>query len=425
MTISASILQSYLDSQQFYYMKSNKHASNVFGQKNAIHYNNQPRVPFQYYVAINLNDVGSARTYVNQFFDSPTWEQVAPLIKSVTMPSMKIATDVVNQYNRKRLSQKKIEFESMKIVLHDIVDGKTLKFWDMYYRYYFADGNEPGKNIKKTPPTNTAGADRGFVNPAGADRGFVNPANALPTAVNPQAAAANVGEFDYRFPTNMVGEKSNTMNIISDTLDNQIFGYNLTTVGLVKNLINSIDIYQVHAGKFNQVTVVNPRVTAFTHDTLDYAETTRTLEVTLTMEYEYAYYTIQNMDLGGGGDNNKSSLEPFSRGEFLGAIKQPGEFSASIVDVSQTETRNMTPDQLGTTVTNLQDPVSEVRSAFSDIADIRRVSASALDGVVALTPLSPGPGAPVPVVARSFTPMANESTSGSYIDVDRVRGILQ
>ena len=40
----------------------------------------------------------------------------------------------------------KVMFEPIKMVFHDVADGKTLKFWDMYYRYYFADGFEAKKN---------------------------------------------------------------------------------------------------------------------------------------------------------------------------------------------------------------------------------------------------------------------------------------
>ena len=424
MAISSSILQSYLNSQSFYYMKSTKHASKVFGQGESVLYNNQPRLPFQYYVGIRLNDVGTAREFVQQFFDNPTWEQVTPLIKSVDMPSMKIATEHMNQYNRKRLSQTKIEFEPIKMVLHDVVDGKTLKFWDMYYRYYFSDGNEPGKNIRKTPPTDTAGAGRGFINPG------MSEANSR-YAFDSQSSV-DTG-FNYRFPTNMVGEKSNTNNIISDVLDNQIFGYNVTTVGQVRYLINSIDIYQVHAGRFNQVTLVNPRIAAFSHDKLDYADGSRVLEITLTFEYEYVYYSVMNMKLGESG----SSTEPFVRGEFLD-FPNTG-FDARIVEVAQATPAPPVSDRINTSLTNLQDPLSTVRSTFPEVSDIRRVSASALDGTIDISPGDLPPSMPPLVVPRSFTSDAAQrigtavadqvqsyasdvaSQTQSFIDVNRIR----
>ena len=108
----------------------------------------------KHYIDIRLNKVGTADTYINQFFNNPTWTQIAPLVKTIEMPSFKIQTDVLNQYNRKRLSQTKIGFEPVKVVFHDVADGKTLKFWEMYYRYYFGDGNEPGKNEARRPTGN-------------------------------------------------------------------------------------------------------------------------------------------------------------------------------------------------------------------------------------------------------------------------------
>jgi hypothetical protein len=214
------------------------------------------------------------------------------------MPSFKIETAPLNQYNRKRLSQTKIAFEPIKMVFHDVADGKTLKFWEMYYRYYFADGNEPGKNITNVPTfKGTYYEDGGGAGPGRGTQGEM--------LVNSLSS------------TNTNGVKSGIQNIVSDTLDNHNFGFNLPTVQNIRNLIQTIDIFQVHGGRFNEVTLVNPRVSAFTHDVLSYAAGDKTLEITFTFEYEYAYYTLQNMLLAGGEDNNTSTMEQFKNGEFL------------------------------------------------------------------------------------------------------------
>lgn len=153
---SFSSLFTSLTGAGLFYEKSSRHATYNFNQDGQALYRNQPRFPFEYYININLNNVGSASSYISQFFNNPSWQQVMPLVKTVEMPSMKIETTPLNQYNRKRLSQTKIAYEPIKMVFHDVADGKTLKFWDMYYRYYFDDGNEPGKNQVKQ-----ASADNG------------------------------------------------------------------------------------------------------------------------------------------------------------------------------------------------------------------------------------------------------------------------
>ncbi len=268
-----------------YYQRDSHSAQYNFNQTARSLFVNQPRFPFEYYVNFNFNNVGTAKTYIANFFTSSQISQIMPLVKTVDMPSMKIETTPLNQYNRKRLSQTKIAFEPVKMVFHDVCDGKTLKLWDMYYRYYFADGNEPGQNQAKNVQQS----------------GLQDPGLASPPPSS----------------TNTTGDKSTLQNIVSDTLNNQNFGFNLPTVQNVRNLIQSIDIFQVHGGKFNQVRLVNPRISAFTHDVLNYAVGDKTLEITFMFDYEYSYYVIQNMELGGIESNNDSSIEPFTHSQFL------------------------------------------------------------------------------------------------------------
>ena len=69
-----------------FYEKSARHATNTFNQDGLALYRNQPRFPFEYYISINLNDVGTARQYIADYFNSTTWAQIAPLVKSIDMP---------------------------------------------------------------------------------------------------------------------------------------------------------------------------------------------------------------------------------------------------------------------------------------------------------------------------------------------------
>ena len=84
----------------FFYEKSSRHSTYNFNQDSQALYRNQPRFPFEYYININLNNVGSAGTFISQYFNNPDWQQIAPLVKSAEMPGMKIDTDHLNQYNR-------------------------------------------------------------------------------------------------------------------------------------------------------------------------------------------------------------------------------------------------------------------------------------------------------------------------------------
>lgn len=402
----------------FFYEKDPRHATYNFNQEAPGLYRNQPRVPFEFYVDIKLNNVGSAKDYISKFFNNTDWTQLQPLVKNIDMPSFKIETDVLNQYNRKRLSQSKINFDPIRIVFHDVADGKTLKFWEMYYRYYFRDGTEPGMNDKKqTDQNNKPYTVEQFLknitpklNP--------NIAN-LPASVKKLfSPGSNKNEIP---PTNTNGEKRSLQNIVQDNLENHNFGFNLEQIQNVRNLIQSIDIYQVHGGRFNRVTLVNPRISAFNHDKLDYASGDRTLELTFTIEYEYAFYTIQNLKLGGSEPNNQSSLEPFSHGEIL---ELPAlAFNAALVNFIESNNPLLQSDNpiLQRIGKNVQSSMGSVTGAFLSDKVTRRVSSSALNGLANISPKPYTPATPAPVSTRPFTSTA-APTSTMYRDVNRVGG---
>lgn len=246
----------FISDREYYYLKTSKFAVNVFGQNNQSLYGNHPRLTFEYYVKINLRNFGETGAFIQSFLSSLDMVQISPLIKAIDMPSMKIDTFIANQYNRNRITQHKIKYDPIKMVIHDVVDGKTLKFWDMYYRYYYGDGNEFGKNDKPNNRNNL-------------------------------------------YPTTIAGDKSNNTPVISDELTNHVFGYNLPMIGIEKDLIESIEIVQVHGGRYNKVVLVNPRISAFSNGTLSYEDTAKTVELTFTLEYEYVYYEIKNEVIDG------------------------------------------------------------------------------------------------------------------------------
>ena len=371
--MSMSLLQNYLTTQRFFYQKNSRHATHTFGLDNTVLYNSYPRLPFEYYIRINLNNVGTAQSYISSFYTTPMWEQVHPLVKTVDLPTIKIETNAKNQYNRKRISQSGIKFDPVKFVFHDVADGKTLKFWEMYYRYYFADGNEPGMNIaREVNGMATMEMQRNI------SAGTIGDStNSVPGGMPGTLTARNLG----RSNTNTAGNKRELQNIVSNTLDNHLFGYNLAKVANIRNLIASIDIFQVHGGRFNQITLVNPRVAAFNHDTLNYAESSKTMEVSFVFEYEYAFYTIHNLQLGGSESNNESSLEPFANGQQL---EIPSiSFTATLNDYLESNNPILTPESAAIlNGRNVQDSLATVNSAFPPFEDIRRVSSSVLDGMV-------------------------------------------
>lgn len=398
-----------------YFLKTSQGSTYTFGQDGRTLYQNQPRFPFEYYIDIQLNDVGTAKNFISDFFINTTLQQIPPLVKTIDMPSFKIETTPLNQYNRKRLSQTKIAYEPIRAVFHDVADGKTLRFWEMYYRYYFADGSEPGKNTAKViEQTSSSYSTESFLKNS-------TPAfNSNVVNLTNSTRSSFMNTTGVQSPNNTVGNKSELNNIISDTLDNHHFGFSLPTVNNIRSLISQINIYQVHGGKFNQVTLVNPRISAFTHSVLDYSANEKTLELTFTFEYEYAYYTLQNMNLGGSEPQNSSSIEPFTHGGVLELPQLAFNASLGVKSPNQPIVPADNPDMLKTGK-NVQASIKTLTSAFATTS-VTRVSTSSLAGIAQISP-SQYSNIPLPAITtRPFKSSALRDITSAYKDMNRIGG---
>ena len=217
-----------------------------------------------------------------------------------------------------------------------------------------------------------------------------------------------------------IRDKESIQNIVQNTLDNQIFGFNLPVVQNVRNLIQNIQIFQVHGGRFNQVTLVNPRISAFTHDVLSYSSTDKTLELTFTIEYEYAYYNIQNLKLGGTESNNSSSLDPFQHGDFL---ELPAlAFTATLNDFIESNNPLLQSDNpiLQGIGKNVQNTIGSVTgAALSNV--VRRVDSSVLNGLSNINPKPYYSTSPAQIQVRPLASTAVPNTT-QYKDVNRIGG---
>jgi len=261
------------------YMRDSRHAANAFGLNKSDLSNGTPRHKFEFFVKINFNS--QLKQYVEAFFVDPAEQAMLhTMIKSITMPSMQIETSTLNQYNKKRISQTKINYNTVSITFHDSVEGRTMRLWEMYYEYYFRDGLAPEKlQVGQSKPTSFLDAFVGAFtgeNGARADRVFAE--------LNPD-------------------------DTITDRF-NDNYGYNLARVGNAKYLIDSIEIYQVHGGKWSRTDIIRPRVSAFTHDTLDYEDGSGLVEMKLDFEYEGVIYANVNQKL------NADELEKYRYGDF-------------------------------------------------------------------------------------------------------------
>lgn len=218
------------------YYREGHLASFNFGQTNNYIELNAPRFKFLYFVRIDFNP--ELKTFIQHYFKTYDTALLIPLVKKADQPQVKVNVDTLNQYNKRRLSHKSISFNPVNMVFHDVADGKTMRLWEMYYEYYYRNG----VNSHKVDRTSKSFIPEKFSN-----------------------------------------------DVVSNTFKSAQAGYNLEQVQNVKQLFNSVTIYQVHGGNYSKTILVNPMITEFKPSDLQFSAN-ELCEHTFTFEYEDVLY---------------------------------------------------------------------------------------------------------------------------------------
>lgn len=102
-----------------------------------------PKVKFLYHVSFDINPAAlktMSLKYQHQ-------NEINMLVKAAELPKFNLQTDTLNQYNRKRITNVKIDYQPITIRFHDDNLGVVGQLWQNYYNYYFGDSaaaNIPG-----------------------------------------------------------------------------------------------------------------------------------------------------------------------------------------------------------------------------------------------------------------------------------------
>ena len=205
------------------------HATRLFIDDN---YRLSPKHKYNYYVRIELDP--TAHKAAN--FTAKHTEEVGLLVKNVNLPSFKFDKEVLNQYNRKKIVYKKIDYDPVSFTFHDDNQGIVNALWAIYYGYYIADRNLPNSAFDFN---------------------------------HYRVTDTNMDQFRYG-------------------LDN-----NITTP-----LFKSVQIYTMGRRRFIGYELINPRITSWAHGDYDYAAGSEPAESTMTLEYEAVRYTAGRVSEG-------------------------------------------------------------------------------------------------------------------------------
>ena len=181
--------------------------------------------------------------------------EINVLVKTCDLPQYKVTVDTLNQYNRKKNIQTTHKYEPLSITFHDDNMGLINQLWQNYYSYYYADST---------------------------------------SALDPGAYKRNATR-NSNYITNPYG------------LDN----------GSTAPFFNYITIYQMARHEYVSYTLLNPVISLFNHNKLDYAQGNTPHDFSMSIAYEAVAYGNGDVTVGdpeGFGfehyDQTPSSLQP-------------------------------------------------------------------------------------------------------------------
>ncbi len=247
------------------------HASRLY---NAQSFRLAPKTKFSYHVVFNLNPAAIGST---TFDTQKHGTAINMLVKSIDLPKFKVSVDGVNQYNRKKQVQTKLEYDPITVKFHDDNVGLTTMMWSLYYGYYYADGRHGGSaGAAKNSNTSGVGGLLGglasqainkFVPGLSAILGNAKTITGGAEATTPAAYQRN----SYK------GEELNK------------FRYGLDNNSSVP-FFTSIQIFQMGRHQYQAFTLINPIITSWQHDNLDNSDGAGITENTMQVAYEAVIY---------------------------------------------------------------------------------------------------------------------------------------
>ena len=235
-------------------LKDYSHASKTFRSNN---YQLTPRTKYLFHCYFNVN-IGQIPALQGQFQNSDI-SSIGLMVKTADLPSFQITNETLNQYNRKRVVQTKINYAPVTITLHDDQSDLIRNLWYNYYTYYYKDPTYGYNNI-----TNQNGS---LGKSATLQNGF---------GYNIGDTYSGRQETDWGY----IGEGYTDSS--PDTATGETPGK--------PRFFNDITIYGLAQKRFASYILINPIITDWKSDQYDYSQGAGTMSHTLTIAYETVKY---------------------------------------------------------------------------------------------------------------------------------------
>lgn len=303
-----NVLKGFLGSD---YLKDYRHASKTFRSAG---YGLAPRKKYLFHVYFNINTTEIPG--LTKLFGARDSSRVSVLTKSVQLPNYTFDVETMQQYNRKRNIQTKINYEPVTVDFHDDSSDIVRSLWFAYYNYFYKDPSQSYGGNQSTQSTSQ--------NAGGALSNLVN--GLIPNDISNILPFGGLdGLFGGSSSNGGPGNASdqNRRDIYENDRIGNDWGYMGEGVGGATNkpqFFKDITVYGFNQHSFVSYTLVNPIITDFRHDTYDYSAGGDTMSNAMTIKYESVKY--------GSGAIGTSQVPGFASPEYYdnepSALSRPG-----------------------------------------------------------------------------------------------------
>lgn len=263
------------------YLKDYTHASKTFRTNG---YENAPKLKFLFHVYLTINTQIPALRNIYSANESAV---LGLLCKTVDLPRYQIDVEVLNQYNRKRVIQKKLNYQPVTITFHDDNGNAIRNMWYNYYAYYYKDANQSynGQPAQAGSMGVNSTLTQGF--------GY----NVIDIYENARVG----GVYDWGY----IGEGYSDGNTNSANGKPRFF--------------KDITIFGFNQHKYVSYTLINPLISEWQHDTYDYNQGGGTMENRMTIQYE----TVKYGEGAIGGVRPATDVPGFASPQYYDQVKSP------------------------------------------------------------------------------------------------------
>lgn len=227
------------------------HASKTFTSNS---FELKPRYKFLFHVSFTLNTDIPA---IAKVIGTQEAQNLSYVVKTVDLPKYSVDTETLNQYNRKRVVQTKINYDPVTLTFHDDSGDNVRNMWYNYYSYYYKD---PSQNY--LAPNSTNGS-------LGASGNKANGFGYNARDIYENQRLGNVNDWGF------IGEA---------------FNDGTSSASGKPPFFRDIRIYGMDQHKFAEYVLINPIITNWSHDQYDYSQGAGIMQNSMTIAYETVKY---------------------------------------------------------------------------------------------------------------------------------------